>query len=216
MEMKKRIKPRRLLAYAALVLALAAILFLLVHLTFRHRVLQHSQASRLYAHNKLDQAEKIWSKSAGKLDGDHIPENSKGKAQYKRGRYGQARDWLQKAVKENGKVPGAHYDLGNALYRGDDLKEALAQYKAAMLLDPQDQDAKSNYELVLRKQGYQPPPPPQDGNDGEDQEQNEPQQSPQEKQEQYNNTLDALDQKEALDRMARKKPPNQNDGGKWW
>jgi len=97
-----------------------------------------------------------------------------------------------------------------------------------MLLDPKDQAAKSNYELVLKRQGYKPPPPPKKGEEEKDQEpkqeQNQDQNQkpkdtqpqPDDKKEHYSNTLDALDQKEAIDRLNRNKPQKPADGGKWW
>lgn len=205
---------RFLLSLAALI-----ILLLLVELIFRNRVLQHSIASRAYAQGRKSLAEKIWTKALDQNDGDPIPEGSLGKLNYKSGAYYKAQQQLNAAVREKDQNPVPHYDLGNTLYRSEKLDEALKQYKSAMLLDPADQDAKSNYELVLKRKGYKPPPPPKDQSGDQQQKnkppKNQPQASPEQK-EQFNNTLEALDQKEASDRNANRQARAPEKEGKWW
>ncbi|MBW6514200.1 MAG: tetratricopeptide repeat protein [Candidatus Syntrophosphaera sp.] len=206
--------PRKII----LILGLLIILFFLGELVFRPRVIRHGIASGHYSLRRYSASERIWSKLSAAGDKDHIPENSLGKVWYRRGDFSEAESHFADAVEENGQNPGARYDLGNALYRADRLDAALAEYKAAMLLDPEDQDAKANYELVLNRQGYEPPPPPQneDGSDKEEKDQEQESADQENKQEQYRNLLDALDQKEALDRMARRKSRETEKGGKWW
>ena len=193
------------------ILALLILLFLLGEFLLRPRVFRHSLASSDYRRGSYSQAERTWKRVQDAKDGDPIPEASLGKLQYKRGDYAQARQRLEESLREKDKFPGSHYDLGNVLYRSEDLDAALEQYKKAMLLDPGDKDAKSNYELVLRRKGYQPPP--QSSGEQEEQ-QKQPQTSPQNR-EQYENTLNALDQKEARERnRQRSKAPAKE--GKWW
>ncbi len=210
-------RQRLLLIRILFILGLLIALFMIFNLLFRHRVFQHSRATALYEQGQYDKAAALWDKLSGQKDGDPIPESSSGKVRYKLGQAGEARTRYEQALAENAKKPGLHYDLGNALYRGDQLDQALSSYKQAMLLDPDDQDAKSNYELVLRRQGYQPPPPQESegGNDGSRDQEAKPEDR-EDKKEQYGNTLDALDQKEAIDRRARQKPKDSGEGGKWW
>jgi tetratricopeptide (TPR) repeat protein len=54
----------------------------------------------------------------------------------------------------------AHYNLGNTLYRLDRLDEAVDAYKRALRLDPDNDDARYNLELIQRQRQ---PPPPQGG-----------------------------------------------------
>lgn len=207
---------RKLWRNLFLSLAALIILLLLVELIFRNRVLQHSIASRAYGQGRKALAEKIWTKALDQNDGDPIPEGSLGKLNYRSGAFDKAQQQLNAAVREKDQNPVAHYDLGNALYRSEKLDEALEQYKSAMLLDPEDQDAKSNYELVLKRKGYQPPPPPQDQSGQKQQEQKPQAQPSQEQKEQFKNTLEALDQKEASDRNANRKARAPEKEGKWW
>ena len=44
-----------------------------------------------------------------------------------------------------------HYNLGNAYYRLEQYPQALESYKRGLRLDPDDVQAKKNYELTLKK-----------------------------------------------------------------
>ncbi len=56
----------------------------------------------------------------------------------------------------------AWYDLGNVHAQAGERKEALQSYRRALKLDPNDEMARHNYEVVLRNL----PPPQQGGPDG--------------------------------------------------
>lgn len=202
-------RSRQLWLRICLGLAALILLFLLVQLIFRFRVLSHSLASREYLRRDYRSAEKTWAKALDPRDGDPIPEASLGKLFYRRGDYERAANSLSQAAREKEGSSAIHYDLGNTLFRSDQLDEALQQYKAAMLLSATDKDAKMNYELVLRKKGYNPPPPENDGNNQQNQES-------QAKKDQYSNSLEALDQKESSDRKADRQSKGTEDSSKWW
>ena len=60
----------------------------------------------------------------------------------------------------------AYYNMGNSFYRQGQFAEAIAAYKEALKLNPDDQDAKHNLELAqqqLEKQQRTPSPQPQEG-----------------------------------------------------
>jgi len=203
------LRKHHLLRTILLVLAVLILLFFAFELIFRRHVFQHGLASQMYIQQRFSTAESIWQKALNRDDGDPIPENSLGKLWHRRGDQERAIQHLGDAVKEKPNQASGHYDLGNALYRNEQLDDALEQYKTAMLIDPDDQDAKSNYELVLMRQGYQPPPPPLEG----EEEQEEP---PQDPQQDYKNTLEALDQKESTDRQADRQNAAPARRGRWW
>jgi len=48
-------------------------------------------------------------------------------------------------------APACHYNLGNAYYRLGQYPKALESYKRGLRLDPDDAQAKKNYELTLKK-----------------------------------------------------------------
>jgi tetratricopeptide (TPR) repeat protein len=52
-------------------------------------------------------------------------------------------------------VPGAAYNLGTSALQGQQLEEALQWLRRAMLADPDDLQAKHNYELALRQRQQQ-------------------------------------------------------------
>ncbi len=89
-----------------------------------------------------------------------------GTALYKQGEYQRAIYRLQKSLLSEDKIlkEKGHYNLGNALYKlgasqeNDKIENAISlledattQYDNALKIDPQDEDAKSNYDFVLEE-----------------------------------------------------------------
>ncbi len=54
-------------------------------------------------------------------------------------------------VKDKRLQSAAYYNLGNTAYKQQKTDEALEYYKKALALDPKDEDAKYNYEYLLRQ-----------------------------------------------------------------
>ncbi len=207
---------------ALLALMILILLFFAFELLFsRHRIL-HSIASGIYRHGRYGIPERVWNTLSDPEDGDDIPENSLARLKYKAGDTAAAREGFSAAITENEDNPANRYNRGNTHYRQDDLDAALDDYKAAMLADPKDKDAKKNYELVLMRKGYKPPKPKPEDKEGDapQPEQNEPdkaEEKPQDEAEkqQYKSILDALDQKESRDRN-RDAQPEFPERDKWW
>lgn len=91
-------------------------------------------------------------------------EFNRGNALYKLGRKDEAKEAYHH-VTEAGKGDLRQkdfYNLGNAWAEMGNNKEAIAAYRKALTLDPKDQMARHNLEVVLRNI----PPPPQSGPDG--------------------------------------------------
>lgn len=195
--------------YRKLFLILAAViaLALIVEFLIRKDVLYNSLASMMYNWGKADQAAALWEARLDPEDGDPVPEANYAKNDYKKGRYSQAGEYISSALTDDPENPILNYDKGNTQYRENELDPALESYKKAMLADPNDQDAKSNYELVLNRKGYKKPTK-------EDQEQQEEEQ-PRESRNEYENTLDALDQKESNDRQQPARP-QEEPSERWW
>jgi Ca-activated chloride channel family protein len=136
-----------------------------------------------------------------------------------------------------------HYNLGNTLYqrgeieKSDDKKlsdwtNALDHYEQTLKLDPQNKEAKDNYEYVKKKidelknkkeQQQQPSPsptPPQKNNQKQDQQQkqqNQQNQDQQQKDQQQKNQKDQQqqqqqkDQKDQQQQQQQQQNPNQQD-----
>ncbi|MCB5224024.1 MAG: tetratricopeptide repeat protein [Candidatus Cloacimonadaceae bacterium] len=202
---------------SVIILCLLILAFLAFELLFKNKVYRHAKASSSYQKEDYSTAEKIWEKARGGSK-DPIPENSLGKAQYRLGKYQESSKSQAEAIKKNKESSRYHFDRGNALYRQDDMDAALEAYREAMLLDPDDHDAKSNYELVLYRQKYEPPEA-SNGKQDKPQKTPEPEKSPPDntdEQNKYSNQLDALDQQEARDRQNQSSNKRFKDGGKWW
>jgi tetratricopeptide (TPR) repeat protein len=65
----------------------------------------------------------------------------------------------------------AWYNLGNALYRGQQLQQSLEAYKQALRMNPSDPDAKHNLERVLEQMQQQDQQQQQGGDDQQSDEQ---------------------------------------------
>ena len=126
-----------------------------------------SPGLRAYSEGKFDQAYNEFqqtlnahppARAIGKLQFDS------GAAAYKKGDYEKALESFSQALlsPDTDLQANSHYNLGNTLYqRGDQEKSdnkklsnwtnALAHYQQTLKLDPQDKEAKDNYEFVKRK-----------------------------------------------------------------
>lgn len=211
-------KLRKLNAIQQLVIILCLLIlaFVVFELLFRNNVYQHAKASSAFKKGNYKKAEMIWQKARGGRD--PIPENSLGKAQYRLGKYQDSEKSQAEALKRKKDSSRYNFDRGNAFYRQEKLDEALDAYRDAMLLDPKDQDAKSNYELVLYRKNHEPPQAPE-GKKDPPQQPTEPENKPPQntdEQNKFRNQLDALDQKEARERQNQSQSKPQKGGGKWW
>ena len=77
---------------------------------------------------------------------------------YRQGDYPAALEQMQMAlqyVDEESLAESSLFNLGNTLYNSQDLNQAVEAFTQALLLDPEDQDAKYNLELALQKQEQQ-------------------------------------------------------------
>jgi len=74
----------------------------------------------------------------------------------------------------------AAYNLGNTLFREEDYAGAAGAFKTALKLDPEDEDARYNYE-VARKFLLEPPPPPPEEQEQEQEQQEEEEQEQQDR-----------------------------------
>jgi Ca-activated chloride channel family protein len=133
------------------------------------------EGNRLFGEKKYDQALVKYSEAQQELpDSPEVIFNI-GDVHYRRGEYGKAGSLFGQAGKSADPAlqSQALYNLGNTRYREEKLEEALATYKNSIELNPSDQDAKFNYELVrlkLQEQQNQPqkPPPPEEKKEKEE------------------------------------------------
>lgn len=102
--------------------------------------------------------------------------------------YPEALDQMAQAIdhaEEQGLAEHGHYNRGNAFFEMQDWDAAVDAYREALLLDPEDHDAKYNLELALQRQQEQ-----------QQQEQQEQQQEQEDQQQQSEDSSDENDQEQ--------------------
>ncbi|MFO7313414.1 tetratricopeptide repeat protein [Rhodothermus marinus] len=93
-----------------------------------------------------------------------------GAALLRLGQAGSARAALDAALRmapDDAARARAAYNAGNAAFAEGDLQAALHYYRTALLADPDFEDARFNYEYVLRHLPPSSPPPPSAGGAGQ-------------------------------------------------
>ena len=95
----------------------------------------------------------------------------KGSSSFQLGDYDSAKGAFEQSLRSNDNIirSKALYNLGNTLYQNQKNEEALAYYRKALELNPDDKEAKYNYELLK----YQPDPPEEDQKDQDKKEEKE-------------------------------------------
>ena len=97
---------------------------------------------------------------------------------YRQGDYPAALEQMQMAlqyVDEESLAESSLFNLGNTLYNSQDLNQAVEAFTQALLLDPEDQDAKYNLELALQQQEQQEQEQEQQQQEENQEQQDEPQ-----------------------------------------
>ena len=102
---------------------------------------------------KPDEALSAYDKAVADLPGEPGAHFDRGTALAALSRFDEAAQELLRATeaREPALKEAAFYNLGNAFFKKDKLKEAVEAYKRALALDPKDDRAKWNLELALKK-----------------------------------------------------------------
>lgn len=72
-------------------------------------------------------------------------------AAYKAGRFGEAVDRYQRAIKAGGGSADAYYDLGTAYYKLGKTGQAILAYERALVREPRHEDARANLAIAHRQ-----------------------------------------------------------------
>ena len=205
-------KLRSPLRYLIPILLILLLAFLAYEFLWHKSNVLNSHGSQLYKNKKYDKAEQQYRRNSLNTDNDAISERNLAKALYQKGKYPDATKTLNNSISRDSSRVTADdwYDLGNMFYKQKDYRSALKAFQNAILKNPQDKDAKANYELAMKmQQQQQQQNKPQDNKDNQDKK-DQPQ-----KNQDILNKLKALDQKESYDRR-KEQQKGSGGSGKWW
>ncbi len=157
------------------------------------------KGEKFYQEGAFDKAGEEYAKAAEDSPDDPRIQYNLGAAQYRLGNFEDAEDTLRKALQTDDPVlqKDTYYNLGNTLFRlGESTQsidpeqtieiweEGLTEYENSLNIDPEDEDAQFNYELLEKRieelkqqqqeqQENQDQDQDQQNQDGEDQEQDQ-------------------------------------------
>jgi len=154
------------------------VLFLFVSLAF-----SVDKGMKEYKRNNFDEARKYYETVLEERRDDPAANFGLGVSAYQQGDIKSAMDAFGRIIRddEQGLKAKSYYNMGNILYDQQRPEESLAFFKKALELDPDDTDAKFNYEILkYRLQSQKQNQQDDKGKDSDDQE--ESHQSNQEKQ----------------------------------
>lgn len=178
------------------------VLLLLLEILLQPKALRQTFADTFYKARNYKQAEKLLRKNTIKNDATAF--SNLGKCLYKQNQYPEADSAISLALEKTKNKKDLLYDRGNTAYQQKEYQKALDDYKEALLLNPNDEDLRANYELTLRKIQKQPTPQPQVTQNKNNQ-----------KEEEIRNILKGLDNKESTDRQQQKSSQSSKTD-KWW
>lgn len=103
-----------------------------------------------YKNNNFEEAKKYYEQILTARENDAAASLGLGASQYQLGDIPNAAKSFEDALQsKNINIQDrAYYNLGNALYSQQRMKESIAFYRKALVLNPNDDDAKFNYELA--------------------------------------------------------------------
>lgn len=107
-------------------------------------------ALQAYRDGEYDKAIQLYSNMlADKSDDTNLKFNL-GSSFYKKGTFNAAKSGFEDALdsEDNYTKSRTYYNLGNTYFKLNKPEESLQAFKNAMMLDPEDEDAKFNYEFV--------------------------------------------------------------------
>ncbi|HPB18466.1 MAG TPA: tetratricopeptide repeat protein [Candidatus Cloacimonas sp.] len=191
-------KTRRII----LILIAVILLLLILELLFRPKAVRQAFADSFYRAKKYPRAEELFRKNA--TSNDVTANANLAKSLYRQNRYAEADSAAEIALNIAKDKKDLLYDSGDIAYQQKDYQKALKHFKEALLLDPDDEDLRANYELTLRKLHKQlrPTAPSQQNKDNQEQEA-------------IRNILKGLDNKESTDRQQLKQKQSSKTD-KWW
>ena len=131
-----------------------------------------------YKNKKFEEAKTYYEQILSTKENDAAASLGLGASQYQLGDIPNAAKSFEEALRtENDDIQDrAYYNLGNAFYSQQKMEESIAFYRKALELNPNDEDAKFNYELakyIAQQQQDQNQDNEEDQQDDQNQQQND-------------------------------------------
>lgn len=107
-------------------------------------------ALNAFREGDFDKAIQLYSDMLAEKSGDENLKFNLGSAFYKKGTFNAARSGFEDAltIEDSQTKSKVYYNLGNTLFKMNKAGESLEAFKRAIKLNPEDEDAKYNYEFV--------------------------------------------------------------------
>ena len=157
------------------------IIILLIFLNF---VISQDKGLDYYNNQEFKAARDYYTSILQKSSSNSEAQLGRGSSSFQIGDFNTAKDAFEKSLEsgDNSIKSKALYNLGNIFYKNEKSQDALAFYRKALELNPNDKEAIYNYELLK----YAPDPPEEDqkNEDKNKDQQQEQQQQEQQQQEQ--------------------------------
>ncbi|MDE2236938.1 MAG: tetratricopeptide repeat protein, partial [Elusimicrobia bacterium] len=127
------------------------------------------QGNKLYDAQKYQPALEQYGQAAAKSPRDARPIFNAGDALYRLERYDKAAEAFKSVAKGDSSAAaraGAYYNLGDSYFQQQDYASAVAAYRRALSLNPDDPDSRRNLAVALRFQRHPPPKRKKSGKNG--------------------------------------------------
>lgn len=132
---------------------------------------RNNAGNALYGQGAYDSALDAYQAAQVAAPDEPVPYYNAASALSAVGRVQSAEAALQQALETAGEslIPNAYYNLGNMYFEMAQYQQAVDAYRETLLRQPDDENARYNYELALRRLATPPPPPPQESEQQEEQ-----------------------------------------------
>jgi len=144
------------------------------------KVFKNLKGIKEYNNDNFEKSEDIFNENSINNPRDGRLHFNKANSKYKTGKLEEAEQEYQMALKDQNfrNRSETYHNLGNVKFQEQDYKEAIKQYRNALIEDPENLDARYNYELTsrfLQQQQQQQQQSQEDQNSDENEEQQQQQ-----------------------------------------
>ena len=162
------------------------IIFFIILLNF---ILSQDKGLDFYNNQEFEAAKTYYESILQKSSSNSKAHLGRGSSSFQLGDFTTAKDAFEESLEsgDNSIKSKALYNLGNIFYKNEKSEDAIAFYRKALELNPDDKEAKYNYELLK----YKTDPPEEDQkNEDKNKEQQEQDQQDQEQQQEQDQQQD--------------------------